>query len=182
MTSDPMTRARDVFVDRLLTIGKNRDRASLGRLRRGAGRPTGSVPEASSVVFPLLPAELRRPWDIDDCWLVATLFSLHPRAAASTQAEDLGATLSRLDRQHVAGAERHLIAILGAPKEDLGSHLRRVVLLARSHEVAVDYHQLLRDLRWWNAEAAGVQRRWGLAFWATDVPSEPSTPEGESSP
>ncbi len=173
---------RDVFVDGLVAIAQRRDRASLGRLRRGAGRATGSVPEASSVVFRLLPSELRRPWDVDDCWLVATLFSLHPRAAAPVRDENLGATLSRLDRQHIAGAERHLVAILGAPKEDLASHLRRVVLLARSHEVAIDYHQLLRDLRWWNAETGGVQRRWGLAFWATDIPNDPSTPEGESSP
>ena len=173
---------RDAFVDRLLAIEQGRDRASLGRLRRGAGRPVGSVPEASSVVFPLLPAELRRPWEVNDCWLVATLFSLYPRSARPGKEENLGATLARLDRKKVGGAERHIMAILGAHREDLDAHLRRVVLLARSHEVAIDYHRLLRDLRWWTTDTGNVQRAWSLDFWAGDLSSDPSTTEGAQSP
>jgi CRISPR system Cascade subunit CasB len=142
----------------------------------------GSVPEASSVVFPLLPAELRRPWEVNDCWLVATLFSLYPRSARPGKEENLGATLARLDRKKVGGAERHIMAILGAHREDLDAHLRRVVLLARSHEVAIDYHRLLRDLRWWTTDTGNVQRAWSLDFWAGDLSNDPSTTEGAQSP
>ena len=168
---------RGAFVDGLTAIAQRGDRAALAQLRRGAGRPTGSVPEASRVVFGLLPRELRsNRWAIDECWLVATLFALHPRITIPAHPRNLGATLAALD---AAGAERHLTAILGADREDLDWHLRRIVLLARSHDVEIDYHQLLGDLRWWSTERATVQRAWALAFWAPQATDDdPATPEG----
>ena len=78
------------------------------------------------------------------------------------------------------GVERRLIALLNAEREDLDDHLRHAVAQLRAHDIAMDYVQLLRDLRSWGAEERWVQRRWAQGVLGPDrAATSTTTTEGE---
>ena len=174
------------FVAGLTQLVEREDRAALAALRRALGTPPGSQAEAARVVYRLLPANLSQ-WRERDCWLLAGLLALHPRALGTPPdgqyRPNLADSLRRLARQeHVSpeGVERRLIALLNAEREDLDDHLRHAVAQLRAHDIAIDYVQLMRDLRSWSAEERWVQRRWARAFWGQiDQPQTQPTTEGE---
>lgn len=153
-----------------------RDRALIAQLRRAAGRPFGDDPEAARALFSALPSDAHiRDRELDDLHLVATLFAVHPpeRGQAMPERRTLGATLSLIARDAASAAQRQIDSLLVADREDLGWHLRRSAALARSHDVAIDYGRLWRDVRGWSHPDRWVQRRWAADFYST--PSEQET-------
>jgi CRISPR system Cascade subunit CasB len=168
-----MTVTNDVekrFADALDDLVTHEDRATLAALRRGLGKDPGSVPEMHPFVLRRLPEGmgLRRE---NDFYLVASLFSIHRKGWAGgdpRRPTNLGASLALLrQRDGSASIERRFVAMLNAQREDLPHHLRNIISLLSSHEVHVDFAQLLRDLRWWDAENRSVQRHWARSFWDT---------------
>lgn len=159
----------DQFAAFLHGLAEREDRAALAALRRGLGKRPGEAPE----MFPYLV-----PWvseasahDEADLYLTASLFALHP--ASWTGDEDgrhrrnLGASLARLRAATQSeGAERRFVALLNTRREDLQDGLRRIVALCKAHDVAIDWAQLIADLRRWERDDRQVQRRWAAAFWA----------------
>jgi CRISPR type I-E-associated protein CasB/Cse2 len=69
------------------------------------------------------------------------------------------------------GAERRFIAILGCSLDELPYHLRRAVGLLKSKSMAIDWAQLLADIRQWEDEDRHVQSDWARAFWS-EIPQE----------
>ena len=157
------------FVVGLNELAAREDRAALAALRRAVGTPAGSQAEAARVVYRFLPVNVP-PWRERDCWLLAGLFGLHPHQteapAEGAHREDLADSLRRLahiESVSAEGVERRLIALLNAEREDLENHLRHAVAQLRGHDIAVDYVQLLIDLRRWDARSLSSPVR-RLAF------------------
>jgi CRISPR system Cascade subunit CasB len=175
------------FVQQLVSLAAHEDRAALAALRRGLGSAPGSQAEAARVVYRSLPASVP-DWRERDCWLLAGLFALHPhhleRAEAEGYRPSLADALRQLGRKEnvsAEGVERRLVALLNAEREDLDEHLRHAISQLRAADVPVDYVQLLRDLRWWEADERWVQRRWARAFWGQhEQPETHPTTEGEA--
>lgn len=171
------------FISRLVDLAARRDRATLAALRRGVGRSPGETPEAARAFYRLLPGEVGRAEN--DYWLVATLFSLHPSAtteAADKRKPTLADSLARLGHADGAksnAAERMLMVLLRAERDELAHHLRRAVLLLRAGGISVGWEQLLHDLRWWNTPSSSVQQRWARDFWVaeSDAASQPADEE-----
>ena len=157
------------FVERLARIGEASDRATLAALRRGVGHEPGEVAEAARAFYSLLPGDVG--WQERDYWLVATLYALHPTWRMPTD-DGHGYTLAhaladfgRLTPGSANGAERLLLIMLRSDHDELPHHLRRAVMQLRSGGVAIEWEQLLRDLRWWGAPAKRVQQRWARDYW-----------------
>ncbi len=124
------------------------------------------------------PALHRLGIDIEDeeVSLVAGLFASHP---ANAQSGNFGDTCrmiesrrgdTRGDDSKVTPIERRFQHLLAAEKGDeLHQRVTRLVLMAKSQDVPVNYEQLISDLRWWNDS---VKTKWASQFWAHSKPTE----------
>lgn len=154
------------FVDYLEKLEARGDRAAIASLRRSLGQPPGLAGEAHRHVLWINPAE----WEEPSYYLIAGLFALHPshwrREEGEKRTTNFGASFAILQAKvDSASIERRFVAILDSHEEDLAEHLRQAVSLLKSHEVPVDWTQLLRDIRGWRHESRYVQRQWARAFW-----------------
>jgi CRISPR type I-E-associated protein CasB/Cse2 len=159
------------FISRLQTLGglapeSTSDRRALSALRRSLATWPKVPPEAVRVVAPFLP-EQATGWRETVYYLIGGLFALHPcLSGQETYGPSLGKALCQAaSGDSSLGPERRLLALLGCKSEDLPNHLRHAVSYLRARDVSIDYRQLMRDLSWWDAEDANVQRRWGRDFW-----------------
>lgn len=162
------------FVKRLEELDSTHDRGALAALRRGLGKPPGTVAEMFPYVVPWEShAEERHK---DAYYLVAALFAWHPRNWPSTEdawRTNLGASFAWLGREDGGeGVERRFVALLNARGEDLPDHLRGAIGLMRAREVPVDYARLLGDIQQWDRDDRRVQRAWARAFWGHQRTSE----------
>lgn len=150
------------FIRRLEGLARNDRRGAMASLRRSAGKPPGSVPEALRWLAPWT-ANLSRD-DALRYLLVAGLFALHPLEAPTG---NLGHTAAQVSQQRPSGSlEARFAAVLRSPREELPGRLRQLIILAQAAGVAVNWGQLLADLRRWDDPRRTVQFAWAQAFWA----------------
>lgn len=109
--------------------------------------------------------------------LIAGLFATHPEETANGS---FGITCKQLEALRSGGAKaddkvtpterrfQHLIA--AEPGEELFSRITRMVLMAKSQGIPVNYEQLLQDLepRRWRY----VRRKWASDFWNSNTETE----------
>lgn len=185
MTEARATATREEgFVGYLNGLKEREDRAALAALRRGLGKEPGTEIDAYKHILRFNPPEREETWYC----LVAALFALHPadwhiEGPGRPRVTNFGASLYRLWQQREAGrdgVERRLVALLNAHLDDLPDKLRHAVSLLRAEEIPVDWVQLIRDLRGWEADSRWVQRSWARAFWAGTSPAGEAL--GEPSP
>lgn len=162
------------FVNYLESLREREDRGALAALRRGLGKPPGTVAEMHPIVVPRLPAGLSSRGE-DLYYLVSSLFAYHPQDG---EIGNLGETFRRVrSATDSDSVEKRFVALLNCHVDDLPDHLRHAVGLAESHEVPVNYRSLLKDLRYWDHPDRFVQRQWARSFWA---PSESETEDTET--
>ena len=152
------------FVAYLQSLTAAENRGALAALRRGLGRPPGTVPEMFPYVIPFLPDD-PPPWQEQAYYQVASLFALHPATTAhGNMGDHLAAARSEATREAL---ERRFTALLAAHRDDLPDYLRQVVSYLKSKEIAINWDQLLRDLQWWGHPDYGdrVRKSWATAFW-----------------
>jgi CRISPR system Cascade subunit CasB len=68
------------------------------------------------------------------------------------------------------GPERRFKALLDTPLEDLHSPIAALVRLMKTKGIAIDYPQLIVDLRQWEHPDQYVQDQWARAFWGAPPP------------
>ena len=112
---------RDSFplVRHLQRLAERDDRAALAALRRGLGKPPGTVAAMFPHVVPYVPDRAVRAGEEGPYYVVAALFALHPDGGAGG---DLGWTMRRLGGH--ASAEDRFRALLECRADDLPHHLR----------------------------------------------------------
>lgn len=152
---------RERFIEHLEALAKDEDRGALAGLRRGLGKPPGSVTAMLPHVVPFLPAD--RPADHPGYFLVASLFALHPESVAEG---NMGTAFRQLG-DHESAVKRFL-AMLDCHVEQLGEHLRHAISLARSKEVPINYRLLLDHLVRWPDPERKVQLAWAREYWAKE--------------
>ncbi len=165
------------LIARLVQLKERDDRAALAALRRGLGKPAGTVPEMFPYVEPFIPPDDYAS-HVDAAYLVASLFGLHPNHggpsedARSRQQRAFGASVARIRRREGTtdedeGVARRFGALLNCDREGLSTHLRHLMTLlhARSPETAIDYGQLYNDIVRWESADRRVQRAWAAGFW-----------------
>lgn len=157
------TEPSNAFIDHLLSISD--DAAAKANLRKGLGRPIGTVAEVHPHVAPYLPSKLSYGQE-DLYYVVASLFATHPKNRKSD--ESFGRTLARLaSTLESKTLDNRLVALLNSPAEDLAVHLRHMISLLKAAEIPVDWRQLHHHLLSWDHPKSWVQRRWARDFWAS---------------
>jgi CRISPR system Cascade subunit CasB len=122
------------------------------------------------------PALSRLRIRIDDPILpfVAGLFASHP---VETDTGNFGWTCKEIERKRnekpsdegkLTPTERRFQHLLASEKDEVQDRIQRMVLMAKSQGVPVNYEQLASDLRYWND---GTKTKWASSYWITNVPS-----------
>jgi CRISPR system Cascade subunit CasB len=175
MTTPAAPVSENPLVENLVRLQENR--GAMAALRRGLGKPAGTISEMFPYVEPLIPrnAHVR---NVDAAYLVASLFGLHKNHSApsgdvgSRQARGFGASLAAIRLREAAtdedeGVTRRFGALLNCDRDGLPTHLRQLMTLlhSRAPDVLVDYGQLYSDITQWEAVDRYVQRNWAAGFW-----------------
>jgi CRISPR system Cascade subunit CasB len=135
----------------------------------------------------LVPAKKHRAWPIlsrigvkltkedEVSAIVAGLYAMHP---AETQEGNMGNTCkniewqkgeSRGEESKISPTERRFQHLLAAEKgNELYERIIRMILLAKSMSIAVNYERLEIDLKFWNDR---TKTEWAASFWAPEVDS-----------
>lgn len=158
------------FIAYLKSLEQSDNRGALAALRRGLGKSPGSEPLMYPYIIPELAA--LRVEDEAPYYVVASLFALHPLAGGRGR---MGGHLRELWRQSGAtepppNIERRFVMLLSAHPNDVYKLIQPVVNLLKGGGVAVDWFQLLYDLkRWQEQESRSVVRRaWAHEFWKSE--------------
>jgi CRISPR system Cascade subunit CasB len=154
------------------------NRAALAALRRGLGKNPGEAPEMFPYVVRWLSEEMSE-WTEKTYYLTASLFAWHPETWPGGARHNLGVSMARVREDASESTELRFVALLNAHRDDLAEHLRSVVGLCRSHDVPVDWAELLSDLKYWTADNRAVQRRWARSYW---TPLDASKPHSDAVP
>lgn len=168
------------LVDRLEDLHRHDDRGALAALRRSLDGEAASFARAAPIVAPFVPSGTPRS-DEQAAYLVAGLFALHPSSGGAR--ESFGRTFRRIAEQKDSKSlEARFVALLAASAEDLPTHLRHAVALARGEDVAVAWGQLLDDLLKWDHPDGFIQRRWASDYWASAATAPAPTASAEPEP
>jgi len=128
------------------------------------------------------PALYRLGVPIDDEILpfVAGLFATHPVEANKGNFGDTCKWVEQKRDQKSADekltpTERRFQHLLAAERDEIQDRVRRMVLMAKLHDVPVNYDQLATDLKFWNDK---TKTKWASAFWTPHAQSnsEEKTP------
>ena len=121
------------------------------------------------------------PIDNDVQAFVVGLFASHPE---ETHKGNFGTTCKAIelrrgektsDDNKLTPTERRFQHLLAAEEGDeLNKRILRMILMARSQEVPVNYGQLESDLRFWNDDK---KTKWAAAFWAPGTVPASTTEE-----
>ncbi len=153
------------FIEYLERLRDQEARAVLAALRRGLGKPPGTVPEMYPYVVPFVQGLSRNQEEAR--YLVASLFAWHQLSWKGENTGNLGASCARLARAvpDSDSVERRFVALLNCRSDDLPVQLRQIIGLLKTREIPILWSKLLTDIQYWNHENRRVQRRWANAFW-----------------
>ena len=149
------------FLQKLVDENKG---GAVATLKRSLQSEVSSQIAAYPYVVPFLHKDYR-----GDDWaffLVAGLFALHPKH--SDEAGNLGTTCYRLGSEHdnpTASWVLRFKALLDAEQDDIAHHLRSIISMAASKDIAVNYTQLLSDLCRWSHSEKYAQSYMARQFW-----------------
>ena len=170
----------------LIGLQNSNDRASLAALRRGLGKPSGTVPEMYPHVEPNIPAQRSREYE-EAAYLVASLFGSHPMNLSSVPDRlwetNFGSSYRKLRNisNNPDSIERRFSELLTKEPEALHEHLRHSMSLLKGSSIPIDWTQLIRDLTRWRNPDKRVQRSWARSFWQRTVPTgDEQSPEANS--
>jgi len=120
------------------------------------------------------PALHRLGISIDDktTSFIAGLFATHPYD--SNESKNFGVTCKAIqakrDERHgddlkLTPTERRFQHLLAAERQEIDDRILRMVLLAKSQNIPVNYTQLRSDLHYWNDQK---KNQWATAFWSQE--------------
>lgn len=169
-------------------------RADLARLRRGLGKPAGSVPEIWALTVGAVPQELS--WDRDEpsraeraAHAAITLYALHQQSmtvAAHDAAVSFGRAVGGLRHSGTWSEEavtRRFMAVATAESiEEVLVHARGLITQLRAERKPTDYARFADDLfgLLTPTRAQSVRLRWGRDFYRTTAESPDDTADPDS--
>ncbi|MBC8177534.1 MAG: type I-E CRISPR-associated protein Cse2/CasB [Deltaproteobacteria bacterium] len=104
----------------------------------------------------------------DDSAYVAGLFATHPEETSTGNFGDTCKAIEqkwgdkRSDDSKLTSTERRFQHLLTAEKSELYGRILRLVLMAKSQGVPVNYEKLIPDLKFWGER---TKTEWASAFW-----------------
>ncbi|MET9229147.1 type I-E CRISPR-associated protein Cse2/CasB [Lentzea sp. NPDC003310] len=162
--------------------------AALARLRRGAGKPAGSLHDilehTLSEEFVHSGAGDEPTFEENAAHIVLTLWAVHQqsqRTRMHQRGHGLGRAVRRLHPDEPGPTLTPVVRrfqTLGTADSlgELVHHTRGMVQLLRAKAIPLDYALLADELVWWQRPrgAAGVRLRWGREFYRAPKPDSES--------
>ena len=108
----------------------------------------------------------------DNAAYIAGLFATHPE---ETSTGNFGATCKaieqkrgeeRSDDSKLTQTERRFLHLLAAERAELYGRILRLVLMAKSQGVPVNYEKLIPDLKFWGNR---TKTEWASVFWTQEA-------------
>src|SRR5690606_34935040 len=162
----------DQVVRALLRLAANPHdgRRAMAVLRRSLAYPPGSHMPSFEFIEPLVAEATER--EREATYLTASLFSVHPRHKNGQRWENLGTSARKLvDARGNRGKSIQIRfeRLIERHWPDLHQHLKDFVTLLKSHDIAIDYGRLLKDLIWWGRGKATNRPEimWAREFFKT---------------
>ncbi|GAA5112698.1 type I-E CRISPR-associated protein Cse2/CasB [Haloechinothrix salitolerans] len=164
-------------------------RADLARLRRGIGKPAGSVPEIWELTIGAVPSKLAGKDDglsraEQAAHTALTLYAMHQQSVSipmHVAGVSFGRAVGRLrlvdQRSEQAVTRRFMAAATAVSIAELLTHVRGLITQLGSAELGMDYAAFADDVSklLTPATAQAVRLRWGRDFYRTrPVNTEPS--------
>ena len=156
-------------------------KATLAKLRRGIGKMPGSMPELWDVTLNGLPETLQGKGDSPTqgewaVYIALTFYALHQQGkniknqCMCREKESLGVAVRKLvksDEDEKRIKRRFDTVVTSDSMEELSHHLRGLIQLLKSENIALDYPALAEDLyRFQFSEARdSVRLKWGRDFY-----------------
>jgi len=176
----------DDLISQFLARLAKLDAAGRARLKRNAGRTLDEARNVYQVFFSILPLDVRGHVAEENCFLLATLFpvgTLRDRKLPASPPHNLGASLSEVrhkllllrkpyDPGRPISLDRRVAALLNTDREQLAFRLCQIVRFLATHEVDINWYQLLRDIQNWNADPRTVQRSWADEYFRGIAPKK----------
>ncbi|SNR83761.1 CRISPR-associated protein, Cse2 family [Haloechinothrix alba] len=156
-------------------------RADLARLRRGLGKPAGSVPEIWPLTVGLVPESLVGDDDEPSraeqaAHATLTLFALHQQSASRPvhrAGYSFGRAVGHLARSDSASTEavtRRFMAVATAESiDEVLTHVRGLITQIKAAELAMDYSRFAEDVSGLltPGRQTDVRLAWGRDFYRT---------------
>jgi CRISPR type I-E-associated protein CasB/Cse2 len=167
----------DGFIDFLLKLESEQDRAALAELRRGVGQTLDEMPELGRYIFHFFKEPNRHKEDA--FFLIATLFAMHSKNITTGNMGNHLRDMAEGNAEELERLEKRFAQLLTANRADLPELLPRIVnlLKAKDKERPINWSQLLDDVIYWGA---GRQREWARGFWTKGKPESDSGMENET--
>lgn len=195
----PLGSALDWRIERLQSEylrGSPGARADLARLRRGLGKPAGSVPEIWAITIGAVPEALS--WDRDEpsraekaAHAALTLFALHQQSMpvpAHTPGVSFGRAVGLLRKDSTRSEEavtRRFMAVATAESiDEILVHVRGLITQLRAQKRGIDYARLADDVTalLTPGRATSVRLTWGRDFYRTSSHTPDGTDATASTP
>lgn len=163
----------EYFIERLAAL----PRAERAILKRNAGRTLADSRQAVGVFYRLYPRE-GDGRDEEIFFLVATLYGLNPRAFPGDFGSSMKALVAKgmspqaVDARMTVLLESRFDMIDGFRPGggDLAYRLQQCAKLAASHEIGINWPQLIDDLKWWSHPNKRVQKTWARSYFSQTNP------------
>ena len=143
-------------------------RAALAKLRRGAGKLPGNVPEIWEITIGALP-ENAGEYAEQAIHVALTLFALHRQGSeiSGQNGGTLGTAVSKLKSgdNDEAVTRRFNSAVTATTITELSVHVRSLVQLLRTKNIDMDYPKLAQELYYWQIDPEKTRLNWGRDYW-----------------
>ncbi|MDR1822082.1 MAG: type I-E CRISPR-associated protein Cse2/CasB [Oscillospiraceae bacterium] len=170
--STPIYKAVFSQISRITSGSEPLRRAILAKLRRGAGKHPGSVPEIWEYTIGSLPDDIA--YKSESEWAVhaaLTLFAVHKQGAdntvTGTSGGTLGSAVAKLctDKNKDAITRRFNSAVTADGIEGLTVHARSLVQMLRVGKIDMDYQKFAEELFSWQFNREKTRLEWGRDYW-----------------
>lgn len=166
--TEQATRAKGL-VNELLRLARTADersasRAALAELRHAVHAPLRAAPYVAPFLGPDMQQDEKRD---DERWfyVVASLFAIHRKHQGGIS---LGKAFRRI-KDVSGGMETRFLQLLSSDGARLESLLRPTIALLDAHDVPLDWHRLLDDLRDWSRDDKRRQHQLARDFYSENT-------------
>lgn len=138
------------------------DRGMMASLKKGYGKKPGTEP----TMYPYIES-WAKGYDGDIYYLIASLFAYYKiNDSKSAQSGNMGDHFYLVINRKDDPAEKRFSALLSANYNDLINYqLRQAISFLKSKDIAINWVQLMKDLRSWNNPEKFIQKKWASHFW-----------------
>ncbi|KKN25415.1 hypothetical protein LCGC14_0885050 [marine sediment metagenome] len=160
---------QETFISKL----KNARTGDLAILKRASGLILAESRLAMGVFYKFLPPQLQNPWNEEIYFLIATLFGFNSYPFSGSFGKSMRLVHQKTKSDSIPNRMMSLLnSSFGLVDNrypgggETTFRIRQCVRLASSHDVGVNWLELLNDLLYWTHEDGFIQKKWSRDFFS----------------